>query len=113
MVRIITDSTSDIPQEEAVRLGVTVVPLTVLFGSEAYRDGIDLTAGEFYEKLPPLKRCRQRLRCRPANSRRFSSGLSTRATRSFGLYHLLENVRDLPIGRGGRELGEPGEDSCH
>ena len=48
MVRIITDSTSDITQEDApTPSAVTVVPLTVLFGSEAYRDGIDLTAREF------------------------------------------------------------------
>ena len=51
MVRIITDSTSDITQEEAARIGVTVVPLTVLFGSDAYRDGIDLTKKDFFEKL--------------------------------------------------------------
>lgn len=51
MVKIITDSTSDIPQEEAARLGVVVVPLTVFFGSESYRDGIDLTNKEFFKKL--------------------------------------------------------------
>lgn len=51
MVRIITDSTSDITQEEGASLGVTVVPLTVHFGSESYRDGIDLIKEEFYEKL--------------------------------------------------------------
>ena len=51
MVRIITDSTSDITQEEGASLGVTVIPLTVQFGSESYRDGIDLSKKEFYEKL--------------------------------------------------------------
>ena len=51
MVRIITDSTSDITQEDAARIGVTVVPLTVLFGSDGYRDGIDLSKKEFFEKL--------------------------------------------------------------
>lgn len=51
MVRIITDSTSDIPQAEAAALGITVVPLTVHFGEEAYKDGIDLTNEDFYKKL--------------------------------------------------------------
>jgi DegV family protein with EDD domain len=51
MVRIITDSTSDITQEDARRLNVTVVPLTVFFGSDSYRDGIDLTKKEFFERL--------------------------------------------------------------
>ena len=51
MVRIITDSTSDITQEDAVRMNVTVVPLTVLFGSSSFRDGIDLSKKDFFDKL--------------------------------------------------------------
>lgn len=51
MVRIITDSTSDITQEEGASLGITVVPLTVHFGSEAFRDGIDLSKEAFFDKL--------------------------------------------------------------
>lgn len=51
MVKIITDSTSDITQEEGNRLGVTVVPLTVHFGSDVYRDGIDLSKEDFFKKL--------------------------------------------------------------
>lgn len=51
MVKIIVDSTSDIPQEEAARLGVTVVPLTVRFDEEEYRDGVDLLPAEFFARL--------------------------------------------------------------
>lgn len=51
MIRILTDSTSDFPALEAEKLGVAVVPLQVNFGDEHYRDGIDLTAELFYEKL--------------------------------------------------------------
>jgi DegV family protein with EDD domain len=51
MVRIITDSTSDISQANAAILGITVVPLTVHFGEEAYKDGVDLTIEDFYKKL--------------------------------------------------------------
>ena len=50
-VKLITDSTSDLTPEIASQLGITVVPLYVHFGMEAYRDGIDLTTEEFYEKL--------------------------------------------------------------
>jgi DegV family protein with EDD domain len=50
-IRIVTDSASDIPHEVAQRLGISIVPLTVSFGKEVYRDGIDLNAGEFYTKL--------------------------------------------------------------
>jgi DegV family protein with EDD domain len=51
MVRIITDSTSDITQQDAARLNVTVVPLTVFFASESFRDGIDLSNKEFFDRL--------------------------------------------------------------
>lgn len=50
-VKIITDSTSDMPPEVAKELGITVVPLYVHFGTDAYRDGIDLTTDQFYERL--------------------------------------------------------------
>jgi fatty acid-binding protein DegV len=48
LVRIVTDSTSDIQQEEAARLEVVVVPLTVFFGSESYRDGVDLSNKDIF-----------------------------------------------------------------
>ena len=51
MVKIVTDSTSDIPPELAQRLGIVIVPLYVNFGNEAYRDGVDLSAEEFYRRL--------------------------------------------------------------
>ncbi len=50
-IKIITDSTSDIPKDISKELGITVVPLTVYFGDKGYRDGYDLTNEEFYEKL--------------------------------------------------------------
>ncbi len=48
-IRIITDSGADLPQNFHPRL--TVLPMTVTFGDTAYRDGIDLSTREFYEKL--------------------------------------------------------------
>ena len=50
-VKIVTDSTSDIPPELAAELGITVVPLTVFFGDEAFKDGIDITRDEFMKRL--------------------------------------------------------------
>lgn len=50
-VRVVTDSTADIPGDVASRLGISVVPCQVAFGDEVYRDGIDLTPGEFYHKM--------------------------------------------------------------
>jgi len=51
-VKIITDSLSDITSELAQELGITVVPLTVLFGHESYLDRVTISPDEFYRRLP-------------------------------------------------------------
>lgn len=51
MVKIVTDSLSDITSDIAQGLGITVVPLTVLFGHEAYLDRVTITTDEFYRRL--------------------------------------------------------------
>lgn len=50
-IRIVVDSTADIPQARARDLGIDIVPLTVLFGDESFRDGVDLDGPEFYRRL--------------------------------------------------------------
>ncbi|MDD4923626.1 MAG: DegV family protein [Dehalococcoidales bacterium] len=50
-IKIVTDSTSDIGQELAQSLGITVVPIYIRFGDKIYRDGVDLTNEEFYRML--------------------------------------------------------------
>lgn len=50
-VHIITDSTSDITQQQARALGIDVVPLKVIFDGLEYRDGIDIDHTTFYQKL--------------------------------------------------------------
>ena len=55
VVRIVTDSTADLPTEVAQELGITVVPLTVFFGDDAYLDGVELDNAGFYQKLEASK----------------------------------------------------------
>lgn len=55
MVRIVTDSTADLPAEIVTRYGITVVPLQVLFGAESFRDGVDIHPELFYRKLREAK----------------------------------------------------------
>lgn len=50
-VRIVTDSTSDLPPALAEELGVTIVPANVVINDVNYRDGIDMTPDEFYNRL--------------------------------------------------------------
>jgi len=51
MVKVVTDSCSDIAPQLAQELGITVVPLYVQFGNETYRDNVDLSTEGFYQKL--------------------------------------------------------------
>ena len=55
-VKVITDSTADLPPALAEDLGITVVPLNVHFGTEVYRDGVEITADEFYRRLVTASR---------------------------------------------------------
>lgn len=51
MIRIITDSTCDLSPARQRELGVEVAPLSVHFGAETFRDGVDLSNGAFYDRL--------------------------------------------------------------
>ncbi len=54
-VRVVTDSTSDISQADARRLGISVVPLNIHFGSEQLRDGVDIQPRQFFRRLVETK----------------------------------------------------------
>lgn len=50
-IRIITDSMCDVPKDFVEKYGIRVMPLTVYFGDQSFKDGIDLTLEEFLAKL--------------------------------------------------------------
>ena len=50
-VKVVTDSTADLPPEVIKELDIRVVPLIVLFGDEAYKDGVEITRDEFFQRL--------------------------------------------------------------
>jgi len=50
-VKIVTDSLSDITSDIADEMGITIVPLTVFFGKEAFLDRVTITTDEFYDRL--------------------------------------------------------------
>ena len=50
-VRIVTDSAGDLPSELASRWNITVVPCYVVIGDRSYRDGVDISADDFYSQL--------------------------------------------------------------
>ncbi len=50
-VKIVTDSTADLPPHLVQELEITVVPACVIFGNKTYRDGIDISQDELYQKM--------------------------------------------------------------
>ncbi|HJO81476.1 MAG: DegV family protein [SAR202 cluster bacterium] len=50
-VKIVTDSTSDLPRPLAEELGIEIVPLSVQFGAELFKDGVTMTPDEFFDRL--------------------------------------------------------------
>ena len=50
-IALVTDSTCDIPREWREKYNIIVVPSIIIFGNKQYRDGIDMTAEQFYDQL--------------------------------------------------------------
>ncbi len=48
MVKILSDSTCDIPRELIEKYGITILPLHILLGEDDYKDGEDITVDEIY-----------------------------------------------------------------
>jgi len=50
-IALLTDSTCDIPLEYLDKYDIQVIPLTIVWGGEQFKDGVDLTADDFYQRL--------------------------------------------------------------
>jgi DegV family protein with EDD domain len=55
MVKIICDSTGDITEEIRKQYDITIIPLNVLFGTDSYQDGVNLSTAQFYKMLVESK----------------------------------------------------------
>ena len=51
MVRVVTDSTADIPKELIDKYGIELVPLTVRLGNKMFRDYYDMSPPQFFQML--------------------------------------------------------------
>lgn len=54
-IAFVTDSTAAVPDDQVKEHSITVVPLQVIFGTESFRDGVDLTQKEFFDRLKAAK----------------------------------------------------------
>ena len=50
-IKIVTDSTSDLPDDLINKLGITVIPLNVSFGTETFKDKVTISSDTFYKRL--------------------------------------------------------------
>jgi len=55
MVKVVTDNCSDLTPELVQKFGIIMVPLYVNFGNKAYRDNVDISTEEFYQRLGKTK----------------------------------------------------------
>ncbi len=51
MIGIVTDSTCDIPEDLISQYGITIVPQYIIWGEKQYKDRVDLSPFEFYQRL--------------------------------------------------------------
>lgn len=51
VIKVVVDSTADVPSETREMYDITVVPLYIHFGRESFRDNVDLSRDEFYRRL--------------------------------------------------------------
>ena len=51
-IKVVTDSTSDLPQALVDEYGISVIPCFINIGDESYLDGVELSREEFYRRLP-------------------------------------------------------------
>ncbi|MFN7252514.1 MAG: DegV family protein [Anaerobacillus sp.] len=54
-IAIVTDSTAYIPKQIRDELGITMVPLNVIFGNETYKEETEITAPDFYEMMKKIE----------------------------------------------------------
>lgn len=50
-IRLVVDSSCDLPKDFVKENNIKVVPLYVMFGKEEFKDGVDISASDFYHKL--------------------------------------------------------------
>ena len=50
-IRVVTDSSSDMPRDVAQQYGISVIPQKIIFGTEELRGGVDITGDEFYRRV--------------------------------------------------------------
>jgi fatty acid-binding protein DegV len=59
MLQLVTDSSSDLPEDLIKKYHIHIVPLTVNIDGEIYREKVDISPNEFYKKMAASKKLPQ------------------------------------------------------
>jgi DegV family protein with EDD domain len=92
MIRIVTDSTCDLPQDLIIEHHITVVPMYINVGTQEFRDGIDLTREEFYARLPDFKHAPTTAAPGPDVFRQVYEGLAAEGATQVLSIHISEKL---------------------
>lgn len=60
-IKIVTDSTMDMPLDMAEQLGIVVVPLSVTINGETYLDRVEIDAAEYMDMMKKQMNCQRAL----------------------------------------------------
>ncbi len=50
-IKLVSDSTCDLPPDMMARYGINIVPINIQFGTETYKENITINAATFYDKV--------------------------------------------------------------
>jgi DegV family protein with EDD domain len=106
-IRIVTDSTCDLPEETLKRHAIVVMPLFINVDGQGYRDGIDITRQEFYERLPGWASAPSTAAPGPEVFRQIYEGLADEGATEVLSIHIAESLSStLSVARAGAEQTE-------
>lgn len=91
-ISIITDSTCDLPPKTVQQWGITVLPLNIHLGDQAYKDGVDLSREEFYRQLPGLNPFPKTASPGPAGFQRLYQQLADLGAEAILSIHISEKL---------------------
>lgn len=83
---IVTDSTSYIPSELALKHGITITPQVLIWEDKTYRDGVDIQPAEFYAKLKTAKSMPSTSQVSPATMQEVFEGIINKGLSVLGIF---------------------------
>ncbi len=91
-IRIVTDSTCDLPEQTISALKISVLPLNIHFGEKSYQDGVDLSREEFYRRLPESDPFPKTAAPSPQHFHQIYENLANEGAQSILSLHIAESL---------------------